>query len=304
MEPVRLDATAPCLCGSENPLKECCLFQGRLFLKETRIDVPLGSYAHPKCYAAALRGCSSTLSLEHYLSHSALRLMAGPDGMLRIEGMSLPPAIPAARFGSRILCTAHNNALSPLDAVGVRLFAAFHSIDDELKSENAAPYRVLVGVNGYDFERWLLKLLIGYAVGVIPETKDSWQPPLHWLRVLFGKRQMPKHAGLSSHCMPDSIHLRDQGIGIAPMYNIKTEPRTLAGVRAVLTGIDFSLMMDSVASRVGTYRVGGFRYRSLKTSTTRVILLSWPGFQRAWPIVDIEWSDRPFVPADSTTASV
>ncbi len=83
---------------------------------------------HQRCYARALGGCSSKISLEHPLSKAVLRIVA-VDGKVEMRGLpgfseGERRMLPVATLGTNVLCTAHNERLSGLDAVAGKFMAA------------------------------------------------------------------------------------------------------------------------------------------------------------------------------------
>ena len=170
----------PCPCKSGKTIGSCsCLQFGRWRFPAAEVRLPTGPDRHPRCYAKELGGCSSKLTLEHYLSHAIQKVLAGPEGMIKIRAGTEERTVPAKTLGCKVLCEAHNNALSPLDDVGLRFFTALRMLGPSLEGGAAADL-TLFGVNGLDVERWMLKLLIGAATGFLQETKADWWPPLHW----------------------------------------------------------------------------------------------------------------------------
>ena len=114
-----------CPCRSGLVYEECCLPLGdRAPLPaETRLPIDTG-FRHPNCYASAVGGCSSTISGEHAITQGALNVWADA-GFVDIGGMTWMrddrKTLPTGALGSKILCTNHNRAMSPLDDVGIKL---------------------------------------------------------------------------------------------------------------------------------------------------------------------------------------
>jgi len=99
---------------------------------------PKTDYAHPKCYLGETNDCSRKLSKEHYISKSVLRSIRGG---LQVSGGFWPAAtskeVSAENLVSKILCTRHNRALCPLDAVAGELFEAVAKVYDDFKAAQA-----------------------------------------------------------------------------------------------------------------------------------------------------------------------
>jgi hypothetical protein len=80
-------------------------------------------FCHAKCYAAPLSSCSSKISREHYLSANILELFEclDTDHIPFLKG-GVPKRIDPMCLNAKILCTTHNEYLSPLDTVAGELF--------------------------------------------------------------------------------------------------------------------------------------------------------------------------------------
>lgn len=160
---------------------------------DTTPRLPITAYSNPKCYARGLNDCSQRISREHYLSRRVLELWSD-NGIvvtnatdLRDEKFSSP--ISTGALASKILCERHNHALSALDQVGGD-FGRF------IRNKPVQPkYSV---INGFDLERWMLKLFLGLTVVVKNQEFNTkrWQPPLEWLHLLFGKQALTDSGGL------------------------------------------------------------------------------------------------------------
>lgn len=274
---INLDPDAPCPCGRHaKPLARCCL-RGKRFLPLSVGKIaPLGSFKHDKCYASELGGCSSKISLEHYISATALQVVTDNGDFVVLESPSFARRIPARVAGAKILCTSHNRALSPLDVVGTSFFSAIHNVGRTLKAQSTAANSHVIGVNGHDVERWLLKILIGVALSVLEETKKKWTPPRNWLRVLYGQSEMPRNCGLSFRMDAGQLVGSDRRIGIAPLWATRGDTPYLAGLLTRLGGFDFTLIMENTSGApLAHYRPGAFRFTLQSTRAEQIILLGW-----------------------------
>ncbi|WP_140794205.1 hypothetical protein [Myxococcus xanthus] len=94
---------------------------------------------------------------------------------------------------ARVLCEAHNSALSPFDTIGDRLCALL------LKAGRSSqkPGTTAGLFNGEDLERWFLKTLCGVTAMERAVGGATWQAPKPWLESLFKiQESMPSGAGL------------------------------------------------------------------------------------------------------------
>lgn len=200
--------------------------------------------------------------------------------------------VPAKTLGARVLCEEHNNALSPLDGVGLRFFTALRMLGPSLEASDGQDANYF-GVNGRDVERWMLKLLIGVATGFLPETKVDWSPPIHWLRVLYGIRGMPRNCGLCHAGAAGQKRSYGSGVTLAPLFDTDSEARGLAGIALVVGAHQFDLMMSPRAKRFkgaqqANYRPTGLRLKSATTGRQAILFLSWPA-NRDQHMVNVEW---------------
>jgi hypothetical protein len=137
-----------------------------------------------KCWASSIGGCSEKLSREHVISKSVL-----PEGELVVEGYPGLPFNTAVESNliAKILCTAHNNALSPTDSEASKLkLIAEHS---RVAKEPSIGF-----VNGKLIELWLLKTYINRMV-------SGWlgfklPPSLALVEAAFGIDDIPFPCGL------------------------------------------------------------------------------------------------------------
>ena len=147
-------ASYPCPCGSGRPIINCCV--------TTRVNtsppLPKTEFSNPRCYARALHDCTRKMSREHFISESVLKIIEVPNKGMTISGPNWLTEgeernISLASLTSKVLCERHNAALSPLDGVGKRFF--------EYIMRGIEQSDILM-INGYEVERWMLKLLCGY----------------------------------------------------------------------------------------------------------------------------------------------
>jgi hypothetical protein len=99
-------------------------------------------------------------------------------------------------LAKRVLCDRHNSALSSLDEVGKRL-AALRKVVTAFKNGSATMSFALF--HGADVERFVLKTLCGlmaaHMLGADDKTLPD-QPPIEWLRILFGLDELGPRRGL------------------------------------------------------------------------------------------------------------
>ena len=135
----------PCPCASGRTVADCQC-KNRRFVPAPVDTGPCGiitGLCVPGCYAQATNDCRPPLSSDHARTLS--------DGSTRI--------VPPSSRGRKVLCGRHNSALSPLDDVGRRFVRALQP-RFEISTQQTH-----ILFNGFDVERWMLKVLCTMAHG-------------------------------------------------------------------------------------------------------------------------------------------
>ena len=301
---MKISGKDPCPCGSGKVVSECACIRPRNKLVpvscKTGTKMPKTNYSHSKCYASETNDCSTKISSEHYISHGILSELANDKGMVKVGGMTWNEEekqvwVPADRLGANVLCKRHNNALSGLDSVAIEYFKAIRKTSWEYNNEGSDAKNTVRIFNGTDFERWMLKLLIGGVASNNMEAKNvpeqkSWKPPIDWINVLFGDVGMPKKLGLYGTSQIQEIVLKEGGVAAACLSNSQA---SIIGLSLIFQGFKFVLAMvkpnlddeDSILKN-SLYRPGNFEFRSQGKS--KVVALCWDdeethgGFQLNW----------------------
>ncbi|MFO1041813.1 MAG: hypothetical protein U0941_08510 [Planctomycetaceae bacterium] len=247
----------------------------------TRPPSPATGYSHPSCFACGLNDCSRTISREHYVSQSILTLFGNnnitaaglpwiPDGQMK--------SVSVASLTSKILCTRHNESLSPLDDVASAFFRFFTVQQHWVEAERLT-------FRGNDLERWLLKTLCGLAMSGNATLNGmpikSWRPPLQWLEILFGGRDVESPAGL--HFITGKHQAAEGTLHVQPVFKSVTgHPIALA---FVVSGIGFLFAMEALPPmRQPSITGGGTSYRPKalriqRGESTREGQFGWPDGQ-------------------------
>ncbi len=197
--------------------------------------MPTGDHQNSRCYARALRGCSTRISLEHPISAAFLDTHA-VNGIINLGGLAWndndePLALPVRSVASKILCKAHNTALSPLDALAGDLMTALYDVRLNMRrAKRRKPFPTFV-FSGDDIERWMLKCLCGLVASGMAEVKgvDSkqWQPEEAWLRTLFGEVALPDGFGLYFLGRPGDSREISPNFSAGLMSNVDVGPYAL-----------------------------------------------------------------------------
>jgi hypothetical protein len=249
-----------------------------------------------RCYATLLADCEGRLSLEHPVSENVLDYLAGGSGEVRVHGRSSQrdlehgDLLPVRTLGRRVLCERHNGTLGPLDAVGGRFVRADADAKLHLAEQNSGDFHALF--NGYDLERWLLKVLCGiHHRQPIPgsESRAPWRVPLAWLRILFHGAPFPDGAGLyipkSPVSRPRSESLITTERTYGQVYERSSEglpivrgvaEKLLVGLRLCVFGRELQLRMHRPIDEPDLiFRVRMFRYTSTGESGNAFLHLGW-----------------------------
>lgn len=266
--------TDPCLCRSGRLLRDCCL--------TARCDtVPSGpttGQSHPACFARSLNDCSRTISREHYISKNVLGLFGNYDPT--VSGLPWLPEgdqkkVPIASLTGKVLCTRHNNALSPLDPVAAKFFRFFTEPWLEPGTE-------VYLTCGYELERWLLKMLCGLVASgnatLARQRLPRWTPPAEWLHILFGSENVEAPAGL--HSIIGRYRALHASLNVHPVFKSSTgQPIALA---FAVSGIGFLFAMEALPAPAQPRRWGAdTRYRPMalqlkKGDKIREAHFGWP----------------------------
>jgi hypothetical protein len=138
-------------------------------VRSSEIDYTFSGYNElMNCWASCLGDCSDKVSREHLVSEGLFQ-----SDTVRVQGFSWcktePKEIGISGLTSKILCTHHNNTLSPVDEGGR---SAFNTLREVRRVENVREKLkrriwtvVRREINGLLLERWLLKTTINISYG-------------------------------------------------------------------------------------------------------------------------------------------
>jgi hypothetical protein len=195
-----------------------------------------------KCYANQYDDCSDKMSGEHCLSLGILDVIS-PDGQVIVGGSPWLKGerrpIPSLALVANVLCTAHNKALSPLDKEAIRLFTAMTETEEILLSPNKRPQHASYRFNGDVIERWMMKVLCGYAASGNFQSGVKLAPPKGWVDVVFGKAVFPPHRGGLFYSWGEGTVRQDQGRH-AGVYCV-TSDLGVCGARVELNAHSFTV---------------------------------------------------------------
>ena len=259
---VEIGISDPCPCDSGRRVYECCgdgagLYKRPATVPDTRQPV---AYAHPQCYASETLRCSKQGSGEHYLTRKVMEYVT-ENGQGKLKGFEFG-TIPARGAIGRVLCRAHNSALSSLDDEIVRLVKTIH-----------APRPGLALFNGQDIERWMVKAVLGMvAAGVVRTggTRFELRRRNDWVRYLFEPNfKIRPRAGLYLGA-PHENHEALLKVGL-----IDDRPELVA-LEVVIAGVPLIMAAYPPQPRVAMFRNAGHHPRAFQPRGGAVIGFCWP----------------------------
>jgi len=292
-----------CPCESGLAPSACCRRSGGGWYKVPKPfepAPPLTGFAHPKCYLHPTYNCCETLENEHYVSAMVLRTI-GPT--LRVSGFSwvkgdMSKDIPIEQFTSRVLCTRHNRALSPIDSEAGRFVRCIR----DFCNSSTLPPRARVLFSGHDLERWCLKTFLGLlAAGILQSGPGQAIRRVHispqiidlffgriadeWGRGLWVRTHSlrPVHTELAISCMPVWNQVTNQVLGLT--FNF--------------FGFDFAFSTTPTAVDDSVFRPSHLKFH--RPGGLCTIELSWaPGVPHSGP-VEWDWGGRNTAKATSSS---
>lgn len=187
-----------CPCESGNTVKHCRC-KRRHFVPppvDTRPRGIVTGLRVRKCFANSTADCYPPISADHAIARAIQEeFQRTPIIRTLIDGSTR--TISAASAGRKVLCKRHNSALSPLDQSGCRFVRALQR-QLQYRFQNCSEDTHVL-FNGFDVERWMLKVLCTMAHGERASrvySSSIWRVPRTWLRVLFEGDPLPPGAGL------------------------------------------------------------------------------------------------------------
>jgi hypothetical protein len=239
-----------------------------------------------KCYANHYDNCTDKMSAEHPLSHNILKLIdSAGTGEVRVVGAPWlkgeSKLIPTPVLVANVLCTGHNKALSPLDKEAGRFFEAMCTAEDILLSKRKRPQHASHRFSGDLLERWMMKVLCGFAVSGNLRDKVKFMPPQDWVDFIFGKKVFPPGRGGLFYGWAEGTEKQDQGRH-AGVHLISSEFGP-CGIKVELNAHSFTLTtsqpIPAYRKEVGSFMpVKGYRPAQLVCTdgvSERTFYLDW-----------------------------
>lgn len=242
------DADA-CPCQSGQNFGRCCKVGLRQLpyvrIPDLRPPGDVTGYAHPKCYLSATNNCSEGKSREHYISEAILARF----DKLTISGMPWQKkddtgVYPTKSLVANILCERHNNALSPIDELGLRAFDAFTAAADYAVNRTSPGRAEHHLISGEGLALWMFKLAAGIHFGGIAAAdggilREVCAFPTDELIEALTSGALPLNSNLWVSQVPGLVQ-RAQ-IGVGPLIDVAANQN--AGVQVQFGPLQFETML-------------------------------------------------------------
>jgi hypothetical protein len=248
---------APCPCESGRSFGRCCKVGPNLlpYVKVPSL-VPPGpatGHANPKCYMSATNNCSEGKSREHYISEAILRRFDG----LTVSGMPWQrkgeaKSYPSNSLVANILCERHNNALSPIDRLGLAAFDVFNRAADYVLSRRSPGRAEHFLISGEGLELWMVKLAAGIHFGGIAAAeggilRETCSFPVAELIGALTTGKLPRNSHLWVSQAPGLVHKSQ--IAVGPLIDVTAGQH--AGVQVQFGPLQFetTLLAPPISAR-------------------------------------------------------
>jgi hypothetical protein len=186
------------------------------------------------------------ISREHYFSEGVLRALGLDEGqfsglIFQDPGQTSNPGVDAVR--AKVLCTRHNQAMSPLDSQAIRFATALAAVVSLGHPATPDPSEDRFWLlNGHDIERWISKALAGaMAAGVLRigvEPVGKLAVPERLLDLIAGDEVLEPPAGLYFIQSPPTLAKSDFG------FKVKWgQRREILGVELRIHSVDMLLWL-------------------------------------------------------------
>jgi hypothetical protein len=284
---------APCICGSGRKALDCCRRRGGWHKSASVVSLSNSQNEgeHKACYLRATKSCDGTITGEHYVSQSVLKVLA--DKAVEVSGAPWlkgeTKRLPFSALVANCLCKAHNSALSDLDRE-VGLF--FSAMQRCVTTPTGPGFRFIF--SGHDIERAMLKMLAGMAVSGGLGVQGKALPGTF-------------HPSISLESMFEDIHRWKEPLGLYLTHRLGTAFRAdalfqvqplvfrgtehVSGLLTNVQGLRFGLLAIPTETKGTPLQGAIFRPGRLcfhLGGLTHIIMLSWEDDNRH-PDIDIAW---------------
>jgi hypothetical protein len=275
----------PCRCGWM--ITSCCLdaSDGKLRKKFKTIKPPspTTNYSHPNCYLRITNDCSQDISREHYISANVLEQL-GDEG-IQVSGLPWFKPEELKRLSvdnltSKILCTRHNENLSPLDSEAGTFFRFLTAALVTLQTKKASKNSDFYLVSGEALELWLLKTACGLFFSSAAAAGGERLAKTHSIDMEKVQRALFEGiwddcAGLYYNGRTGSVVTVSGGLKVAPL----SKDNVFAGLRIGLHAFELELIFDTSLANPGEWGAITRRPSELvleRGERDQRLILTWP----------------------------
>jgi hypothetical protein len=163
-----------------------------------------------RCYLSSHGDCSSKITREHFISRNILQRITTDklaiENAGHIFGGKNRVEIGIDAFAAKVLCDAHNPALSPLDTAAGVAFSTIEAVTKDIAriADTTATIRSFHISSGMDIERWLIKVYCGLVAaekirGSSGKILQRSALPSYLFDALLGIGSLPSPLGLYQH---------------------------------------------------------------------------------------------------------
>jgi hypothetical protein len=247
----KVKKAAPCRCGSGQPAATCCWTPNgwRKAPKPISLTGTGEHGAHEKCYLRGTNACSTKITGEHPVSEAVLKVLA--DRELEVSGLPwLKGDKKILRFSAltaNCLCSAHSNALSPIDAIGGQFFSALQ----QCATSGTGLSRHFL-FSGHDIERWLMKVIAGFAASkgfaIDGAVLDGAAPAdMDFAELLADDSQWKPPLGVYSTQRPGDKFTQRNQVSMSPL--LVPGGNLIVGMMADIQGFHLGLLASAIRER-------------------------------------------------------
>ncbi len=241
--------------------------------------------SNPGCYARHLCDCRGPVNREHVVSDSLLAEVWQGEKAGRVHGLTFlngktqhdPAILGIKSLTAKILCTGHNNDLSPFDSEVTKLFRARER--QVMAEDSGNPVAENSYMDGNRIERWMFKTLCnGLFSGNFPvpfETSFVGQmPDDRTLKIIFRDDPFPAGWGVYVNCGGHPLNANT-----VFRLAVVGAPEGIVGLRMWMLGCQFTLVLtDDREQLFPDLANDTFRPKKIiATKTRNATVFSWRG---------------------------
>ncbi len=248
-------------------------------MKSPTLLKPKGSitnYSHERCYANKTKNCSTKISREHFISNNILE---GFEENKKVKIGGLPwqknetfNLLSRESLVSNILCTNHNNLLSPFDSEMGEFYRTIVKYDKDFNIVN--PTNDTVNFCGEDLEKWMLKTVCAFVASkqiTRNGVKVSCQLKEKFIDILFNDAPFPENWGFYLKVPSNNVIQNYPSISFRPF----TENNEVKAAEFLINNFILYLVLGEPndSNLIGIHRPIGIEFR--KGTIKKTIEIYW-----------------------------